>query len=126
MSKSFKRILLKLSGEGLLGEQAFGIDENVLNTMADSIKNIYNVFGIKIRKICPIFSFSVINGFCTRCQKQNSNEKCRCYTIYLGRFFVVFHKCSPGQINSENLIKYNDFSHFFKQTFEIFKKNATL
>lgn len=42
MSKSFKRILLKLSGEGLLGEQAFGIDENVLNTMADSIKNIYN------------------------------------------------------------------------------------
>ena len=42
MSKSFKRILLKLSGEGLLGEQAFGIDENVLNSMADSIKNVYN------------------------------------------------------------------------------------
>ena len=38
----FKRILLKLSGEGLMGDQPFGIDENVLNTVSESIRNIRN------------------------------------------------------------------------------------
>lgn len=40
--KKFKRILLKLSGEGLMGDQPFGIDENVLNTVSESIRNIRN------------------------------------------------------------------------------------
>lgn len=34
----FKRILLKLSGEALLGDQAFGIDPSVLNRLAKEIK----------------------------------------------------------------------------------------
>ena len=42
MKKKFKRILLKLSGEGLIGDQPFGIDENVLNTVSESIRNIRN------------------------------------------------------------------------------------
>ncbi|MBQ8751166.1 MAG: UMP kinase [Alphaproteobacteria bacterium] len=42
MSKTYKRILLKLSGEGLMGSQPFGIDENVLNTVTDSIKKVHN------------------------------------------------------------------------------------
>lgn len=42
MSKTYKRILLKLSGEGLMGEQAFGIDENVLSAVTDSIKKVHN------------------------------------------------------------------------------------
>ena len=42
MSKNYKRILLKLSGEGLMGKQAFGIDESVLNMFADSIKKVYD------------------------------------------------------------------------------------
>jgi len=42
MKKKFKRILLKLSGEGLRGDQPFGIDENVLNTVSESIRNIRN------------------------------------------------------------------------------------
>lgn len=42
MSKTYKRILLKLSGEGLMGEQPCGIDEKVLDTFAESIKKIYN------------------------------------------------------------------------------------
>ena len=40
MKKTFKRILLKLSGEGLMGKQAFGIDENVLDMFAESIKQL--------------------------------------------------------------------------------------
>lgn len=34
----FKRILLKLSGEALLGDKAFGIDSSVLNRLAKEIK----------------------------------------------------------------------------------------
>lgn len=42
MKRNFKRILLKLSGEGLMGQQAFGIDENVLDTITDSIKQVHS------------------------------------------------------------------------------------
>jgi uridylate kinase len=36
----FKRILLKLSGEALMGEGRFGIDPNVLKTIAKEIHNV--------------------------------------------------------------------------------------
>ena len=42
MSKTYKRILLKLSGEGLMGDQPFGISENELNTFTDSIKKVHD------------------------------------------------------------------------------------
>lgn len=42
MSKTYKRILLKLSGEGLMGKQAFGIDEDALNMFAQSVKKVYD------------------------------------------------------------------------------------
>jgi len=42
MNKNYKRILLKLSGEGLMGEQTCGIDENILNAFAESIKKVYD------------------------------------------------------------------------------------
>lgn len=38
----FKRILLKLSGEALLGEKEFGIDPQVLNRLAKEIKVLVN------------------------------------------------------------------------------------
>lgn len=41
MIKSYKRILLKLSGEGLIGSKQFGIDEAVLDIIAESIKKVY-------------------------------------------------------------------------------------
>jgi uridylate kinase len=36
----YKRILLKLSGESLLGKQSFGIDPDVANFIAEEIKSI--------------------------------------------------------------------------------------
>ena len=42
MRKTYKRILLNLSGEGLMGTQAFGIDENVLSMVTDSIKKVHS------------------------------------------------------------------------------------
>jgi uridylate kinase len=40
--KSYKRILLKLSGEALMGEKGFGIDNNRLAKYAEEIKAVYN------------------------------------------------------------------------------------
>ncbi|MCC5940632.1 MAG: UMP kinase [Balneolaceae bacterium] len=40
MAKPFKRILLKLSGEALLGEQGHGIDADMLAHYANEIKNV--------------------------------------------------------------------------------------
>lgn len=42
MKGNYNRILLKLSGEGLMGQCSFGIDENVLDTITESIKKVYN------------------------------------------------------------------------------------
>lgn len=43
----YKRILLKLSGEDLLGEQKFGVDPKVLVRLADEIEEIKNL-GVEI------------------------------------------------------------------------------
>ena len=40
MAKPYKRILLKLSGEALLGEQGHGIDADILSTYANEIKAV--------------------------------------------------------------------------------------
>ena len=39
----YKRILLKLSGEALLGEQQFGIDQNPLEMIANEVKQAYDL-----------------------------------------------------------------------------------
>lgn len=44
---AFKRILLKLSGEALMGERQFGIDPNVLKTFAAEIAEVHNL-GVQI------------------------------------------------------------------------------
>ncbi|MCD8210929.1 MAG: UMP kinase [Prevotella sp.] len=43
----YKRILLKLSGESLMGDQHFGIDSKRLNQYAEQIKEIYDL-GVEI------------------------------------------------------------------------------
>lgn len=40
MNVKYKRILLKLSGESLMGDQKFGIDSNMLNHYAEQIKEL--------------------------------------------------------------------------------------
>jgi uridylate kinase len=43
MSKlKYKRVLLKLSGESLMGAQGFGIDNNVLDFFASEVKKVYD------------------------------------------------------------------------------------
>ncbi|GJQ20744.1 MAG: uridylate kinase [Bacteroidia bacterium] len=40
MKSRYKRILLKLSGEALMGDQEYGIDSSVLSVYADEIKSV--------------------------------------------------------------------------------------
>ena len=37
----YKRVLLKLSGEALLGNKLHGIDEKIVSFLADEIKKVY-------------------------------------------------------------------------------------
>jgi uridylate kinase len=41
MKPKYKRILLKLSGEALMGEKSYGIDQKVVHLIAEEIKEIY-------------------------------------------------------------------------------------
>lgn len=43
----YKKILLKLSGEGLMGEKSFGLDESMLNGLAQEIKLVHDA-GVQI------------------------------------------------------------------------------
>jgi len=47
MNAAYKRILLKLSGEALMGEQNYGIDTNVAEAVAQEIKTVYEL-GVEI------------------------------------------------------------------------------
>jgi uridylate kinase len=40
---AFRRVLLKLSGEALLGEQSFGIDINVARSVAEEVKQAHEI-----------------------------------------------------------------------------------
>ena len=44
---AYRRILLKLSGEALMGEEGFGIDPKVLERMAQEIKELVEL-GIEV------------------------------------------------------------------------------
>lgn len=44
---AYRRVLVKLSGEALMGSQPFGIDEKVVVAIADEIKDVYSL-GVEI------------------------------------------------------------------------------
>src|SRR5437899_9412463 len=46
-SPAFRRVLLKISGEALIGEQTFGIDVNVARAVANEIKQVHDL-GIQV------------------------------------------------------------------------------
>ncbi len=50
MAPAFKRVLLKLSGEALLGEKAFGIDRDFTDYLAREIKQIHGL-GVQVTAV---------------------------------------------------------------------------
>ncbi len=47
MSTKYKRVLLKISGEALAGENGFGLDEETLSSISESVKSVYDL-GVEI------------------------------------------------------------------------------
>ena len=47
MKPLYKRVLLKLSGEGLMGQRAFGMDEDVIRSLAEQIKKVREI-GVEV------------------------------------------------------------------------------
>ena len=77
----YKRILLKLSGEALMGERQYGIDPKILAEYADEIKQIHDK-GIEVAIVIGggnIFRgvAGASNGMCSRGQR-NFNEITNC------------------------------------------------
>ena len=59
----YKRVLLKLSGEALAGEQKWGIDANVVGLICDKIKEIKELGGMGTTlDICLIYNNKVYIG----------------------------------------------------------------
>jgi uridylate kinase len=56
---AFKRILLKLSGEALMGGQPFGIDEKVVAAIADELKEVW---AAKVQVAIVIGGGNIIRG----------------------------------------------------------------
>lgn len=50
MDSRYKRILLKLSGEAIAGKKGFGIDPEILGSIAEEIKSVYAI-GVQIALI---------------------------------------------------------------------------
>ena len=100
MVTKYKRVLLKISGEALLGNQQFGIDYEPVEMIANEIKSIYdkgvevavvvgggNIFrGMKnsanLRRLCRNARYSYERGcfaMCpqkNKCRMQSSNSNC--------------------------------------------------
>jgi uridylate kinase len=38
---AYRRVLLKLSGEALMGRQSFGIDEPIVAAIADEVRDVH-------------------------------------------------------------------------------------
>ncbi len=46
----YQRILLKLSGEALMGQHQFGIDSNIINRIAEEVKELHDI-GIEVAMV---------------------------------------------------------------------------
>ena len=51
MSTKYKRIVLKLSGEALAGDNNFGIDPKTMKKIAQELKDVYQL-GVEIAIVC--------------------------------------------------------------------------
>ena len=54
MKAKYKRILIKLSGEALAGEQGHGLDESVISRVVSEIEQIHNM-GVEIALVSAEF-----------------------------------------------------------------------
>ncbi len=83
MKTRYKRILLKLSGEALMGEQLYGVDSSVLDTIVSEIKDIHEM-GVEV---------AVVIGGGNICRGLEASEKGmdRATADYIGMLATVIN-----------------------------------
>ena len=105
-----KRILLKISGESLMGSSNYGIDVSTINKISNEIKNVYK----KKYQICLIIGggniFRGIKGASEGIDRSTSDYMGMLATIMnaLSRNFnIIYANCFQGQRNKGvgNVIK---------------------
>jgi len=65
----YKRLVLKISGEALAGKKGFGIDQDILNSIAEEIKDIHEL-GVEV---------AIVVGGGNIWRGRNSNQMDRAY-----------------------------------------------
>jgi uridylate kinase len=83
METKYKRILLKLSGEALMGEQLYGVDASVLDTIVSEIKDVHGM-GVEV---------AVVIGGGNICRGLEASEKGmdRATADYIGMLATVIN-----------------------------------
>ncbi len=83
LALSYKRVLLKLSGEALLGEKSFGIDEKILNDYAREIKSVVDA-GVEVAIV-------IGGGNIFRGVNNASNGMTRAHADYMGMLATMIN-----------------------------------
>ena len=78
---AYKRVVLKISGEALSGDKGFGIDQDILNSIADQIKEIHNL-GIEV---------AIVVGGGNIWRGRNSKQMDRATADYMGMLATVIN-----------------------------------
>ncbi len=79
----FKRVLLKLSGEALMGEENYGIDPRVLDSLATQIKNVRDA-GVEVAIV--VGGGNIFRGFAASAQGMD-----RAQADYMGMLATVMN-----------------------------------
>ena len=85
MKPAYKRILLKLSGEALMGEQNYGIDTKVAESVAQQIKDVHKL-GVEIAIV-------VGGGNIFRGVSKSAGNMDRSSADYIGMLATVMNAC---------------------------------
>ena len=72
MAKKYKRVLLKLSGESLMGEKEFGIQPKMLTHYAEQIKELFAQFEVIAKQSGVILSSIKI------IEEKETTTECQC------------------------------------------------
>jgi len=77
----YKRVVLKISGEALAGDKGFGIDQEVLSSIADQISEVHNM-GVQI---------AIVVGGGNIWRGRNSGQMDRATADYMGMLATVIN-----------------------------------
>ena len=77
----YKRVMLKISGEALAGEKGFGINQDIINSIADQIKEIRDL-GVEV---------AIVVGGGNIWRGRNSEQMDRATADYMGMLATVIN-----------------------------------